>query len=818
MKKPVGILLAILLSLWFGLALAGPTPAGTNIQNQASATYVDSAGQPRTTNSNLVVTVVQQVYSFTITPNGTEADPGQTRSGLPGAQVLFNYQVTNTGNGTDTINLRTVQGTADNFDLSGVEIFLDANCNGNLDAGETTTTSVTLTMGASACLIVRATIPTGATSGQYGNLNLTGTSAGDPNVTDEDNWARASATAAAALTAFKSASPVGSVAPGSTITYTISGSNTGGGAASGVSVPGLGTGILIADTIPSGLTVNSMPTTGSAGGGTVRFVYTTDGSNWSLLSSSNLPLTGNGTVAIGMFISGSGAFFPQGASYTFSFEATVPANAAPGTSYTNSATVRFNDGTGDQTVTTNTTSNTVEASYSVAVGPYGFPEAGASGTYTALGYTVTRSGDSQSIQSVYDGTTVIFRHTLRNTGDTSDSFTLDFSGVPTGWICSLVADDLTTPISGPVGPVAAGADYNFALRCQVPAGATGGPFNLTVSATSVSDPSKTDSTTDRVTALADGFRFDLYGGVNGYGPYTQSQTTDGTNHTSNDPSTDRPPIYQTGTTYPSADPGAQVVYRLRVKNLDPNGQADNYTLLVQPGSGYDAAVDSVLFYADANDDGLPDGAPISNTGLVNANEEFKYLAVVTLKRTALPGPAQFSFAAKSSQSSAEPMDFAPTEINVNLVAQISLTPDRSGTVTSPGTIQYTHTLTNGSNTSAICSLSGSGGSYGWTYQYSLDGTTWGPSLSGINLAGGGSQTVYVRVLVPAGEPIGRTDVNTLTASCTVGGSSASATATETTTVVGGDLRLSKSAVSYVGTSTTVRSSDGSQAYPGYTLE
>jgi hypothetical protein len=169
--------------LGFGLALLvlgtalAMTPAGTQIQNQASASYIDSAGQPRTTTSNLVVTVVQQVYSFTITPNGTESAPGQVRTALPGGQVIFNYLVTNTGNGTDTINLNTVQGTSDNFDLLSPTIYLDANCNGNLDAGETTPiTSVTLGMGQQACVIVRATIPTSASGGQYGNLNLVGTS------------------------------------------------------------------------------------------------------------------------------------------------------------------------------------------------------------------------------------------------------------------------------------------------------------------------------------------------------------------------------------------------------------------------------------------------------------------------------------------------------------------------------------------------------------------------------------------------------------------------------------------------------------------
>lgn len=185
-------------------------------------------------------------------------------------------------------------------------------------------------MGQQACVIVTATIPTSASSSDKGNLNLVGTSAGSSSVTDNDNWAQAVATTQAALTAFKSASPIGSVAPNSDITYTISGSNTGGSAAKGVSVTGLGTGILISDTIPNGLVVNTMPT-GSAGAGTVQIVYY-NGTTWAPLTSSDLPLTGNGTIAVGMFISGTGAFFPVGAGYTFSFVAKVPASASPGPS------------------------------------------------------------------------------------------------------------------------------------------------------------------------------------------------------------------------------------------------------------------------------------------------------------------------------------------------------------------------------------------------------------------------------------------------------------------------------------------------------
>jgi hypothetical protein len=55
--KRVGFI-SLLLALVLGLAYA-MTPAGTAIQNQASASYIDSANQPRTATSNLVTTIVQ---------------------------------------------------------------------------------------------------------------------------------------------------------------------------------------------------------------------------------------------------------------------------------------------------------------------------------------------------------------------------------------------------------------------------------------------------------------------------------------------------------------------------------------------------------------------------------------------------------------------------------------------------------------------------------------------------------------------------------------------------------------------------------------
>ncbi len=812
MKKALFVgLLALLALVW-----AAGTPAGTEIRNQASASYVDSSGQPQTTTSNEVVTVVQAVYGFEIKPDGTEESPGQTKSGLAGAPVYFHYTVTNTGNATDTINLTYAQGSTgdtDDFDLESPTTYLDANCNGQVDPGEGTVSAVTLAADASACLIVEATIPSSATDGKKGNLNLVGKGeAGTPSDTDDDvdetgdpNWAQAVVTSAAAISATKSASISGEVAPGATLTYTIEGQNTGGSAAGAVdNVDGNShNGLLVEDAIPEGTTYVLGSASGSAGAGSVSVIYKT-ASGWT----NSEPATASDVKAVGLLIEGSGAFFPQGAQFTFSFQVQVSADAPAGSTIENVASVQF-DATGDgdandpgESVNTNTTTNPVATVAGVQNGPQNDPDADGTGfdpnagytdpTGTTWYYTETTGdpNDAETIDStrspVYGGDTVYFENTLKNTGNAPDRFTLSLEGVPADWVCQLVAADGTTPISGPVGPLDPNGVFNYVVKCSIPADeVTNDDTEITVTATSENDPAVSNPVKDVVPPVQSGYGVDLA---------QHGEAGD------DDPSDDNPPAV-------NANPGDTVLFPFDIKNTGHN--PDTYDLAAQVPAGFAATI-----YPDADCDGAmdtPTPAPVTDTGLMDAGETKCFILGVSVPEDqapidldGTPGTSDDNIQITAT-SHADPSktDTISTDLEVNEVVSLDFTPDRSGTVTSPGTIVYTHTLTNDGNTSVAVSFSVSGSTHPtWTYQISTDGgSTWSdPADASVSLGAGASQEIQVRVIVPDGEPIGAVDAVTVTATA----GSVSASVTDTTTVVGGDLRLEKQV-------------DKTEAVPGDTL-
>ena len=211
MKKFVGsvALLALMLGVSM-MALAQNTIGGTEIRNTASATFTDSNGVDRTTNSNTVTTIVQTVYSFNIEPDdglspqddGTQfsdylAGPGASSpdadgfndvQAIPGGNAVFTYTLTNNTNNADTIDLSVIQDSAtDDFDFSAVAVsvhtYTDVDGNGQYDEGVDTLGAVVVSGGSnvsvpfaaqgdSVAVIVTATVPAGAGAPQGNDVAL----------------------------------------------------------------------------------------------------------------------------------------------------------------------------------------------------------------------------------------------------------------------------------------------------------------------------------------------------------------------------------------------------------------------------------------------------------------------------------------------------------------------------------------------------------------------------------------------------------------------------------------------------------------------
>src|SRR5262245_47199066 len=109
---------AALLTLVPDTSHSAAPPAGTSIGNQASATYTDSSNTERTATSNVAITIVQQVSSFTLVTDG------QARYAAAGGQIYFPHTLQNTGNGIDTFTLAAANASSgDSFDLNSLALY-----------------------------------------------------------------------------------------------------------------------------------------------------------------------------------------------------------------------------------------------------------------------------------------------------------------------------------------------------------------------------------------------------------------------------------------------------------------------------------------------------------------------------------------------------------------------------------------------------------------------------------------------------------------------------------------------------------------------
>jgi trimeric autotransporter adhesin len=845
-------LLAVVLGAFLlsALVLAAGTPAGTQIKNQATATYADQNGVSQTAASNEVITEVSQVCGITIVPNGTEGSPGQSQEAAPGNTVYFSYTLTNTGNGPDTYKLQLVNSSSDDFDPSSGSVYLDANGNGLVDPGEAELTSgfgsygsATGTVAADGQikLIVAYNIPATATDAQVTKVNLVGQSqACADNPTDgdagdaTDNWNQTTVTEDANVTATKSVTP-SSVDPGDTIIYTITGSNTGNKAAKSVVVTYDSTnytGILITDEIPDHTTLKSGSYSGAPATGYALF-STDNGSTWSATAASMDSVTD-----IAWFIpdpnpsdTNKEDTLDPGQGYSFTFQVTINADAPAGI-IPNTAVVNWADSTDtDKTTETNQADVTVNGNYAVFIGPDGTPEATG---LTDQNDDVTNAGTRAA------GTWVSFTNTAKNAGNVADTINITVESHPTNWQVLLYKSDGITPLADTnsdgipdVGELAVDGTADIVVKVFIPYDETADSNGATtvhdtvIRATSSTDPTAYNETIDRVTDIT-------AAGVDlSNNPYNESSVTK------------------------LSDPGACVDFPLLVINT--GGAPDTYDLSVSSTLLTDW---TATFYADQDlDESADDTNPISSVGtlggavLISAASSSDTLSVsstdyfatgdtvrigttnytidavdttastitidtsitadegtvvgevggavahVCVPAGQAPGDTDVTFEATSNNDPTK-ADTITDQITVNQVAGVSLNPDRSGTGSPGGTVVYEHTLCNTGNVTDTFDLSYAS-DWGWTYTftYAEDYGSYsaGNPITDTNSDGnpdvptlgpGDCVSINVTAFIPSDAAVDQLDVVTITATGET--YAATDTAQDVTRVVQGLLKLEKS--------------------------
>ena len=799
-----------------GQAFAAAPAANSTIGNTATASYTDASSVPRTATSNTVQTIVQQVGSFTLTANNN-------KQVAPGGQVVYSHTLTNTGNGSDTYTLTSAQSAADQFDLTlaTFKIFADADGNGVADnAIDLTGTTVTLASNGVFKFVVVGSAPGTVVAGNTAITTVTATSGF--NAASALNTDTATVTADAVIAVTKSASvitgPIGTV-----IEYTLTYTNTGNNTA---------TGVTITDAIPQGVGTGGLKYIAGTGvwSGTVAALTDLNAENQSGIT---YEVTGTApTQTVNVVI----ASVAPNVSGTIKFQVKVDDQAtavdgngvaAPGI-LTNTANYIYNNGTAPvPTQPTNSVDFTVTQSASVAAND------------SAALSTLIGDDNIVAVATAGQGTTVSFDNYIWNNGNGTDRFNITYAnltpgsgGFPAGTSFQLfqadgvnVLQDTNSDGIPDTGALAPGASYKVVLKATLPADATNltAPFTVVKTATSVVDPTKTDFVLDRlldVTSNVVDLSNNTTAGQSGLGA--------GAGNTAGTP-TNGGAAWDIN----AINPGTSTTFTLLIENKV--GAADNYNLSADSDSGFSPlnlpAGWTVTFRNDASGlaaDCSTTGATITNTGTINAGASKLVCAVVSVPTTQVPVTAQpIYFQALSPVTGAG--DTKLDAVTVNTYRNIQMTSDNTGQVFPGGTVVYTHIITNNGNVtegSASGELSFTGvntlAATGFTTTFYLDvnndndrsgdpviGTTTGVNdfaflstgttgyanaLAG--LAPGESIRIFTVVFAPASATPGTTDAATITA--VVSGSINTIAAptspvnTDTTNVIGGQIRLVKS--------------------------
>ena len=743
---------AALVFATLALGLAAPAanaapPAGTPIGNQATATYLDATSTLRSISSNLVTTYVQQVASFTLVSS-------QTLPASPGTQVVFPHVLTNTGNGADSLTLVLANLGGDDFDLSGLAIYLDADGNGVPDNATALTNTGMIPAGAAFRFVIVGNVPGTQVGGQFAQLRVTATSTFDGSQT-AFNTDRVDVTGNAVIAMAKSINQSNGASPSGPWTYTLQYQNNGNSDA---------TDLRLTDEVPVGMTFVAGSARWSVTGAAA--LTDADSTDWQISAGDSI------------------RFIYDGPSRTLS---TVIRRVRPGNSGSLTFGVMVDAGLAPQVL-----NNTARFDYNDGASPAG--PFYTNPTPFTVNQTVSMTFTGQTVPTALQGSVVSFSNVLTNTGNGTDTFDITWAGstFPAGSAITLLQSNGINPLTDSnldgipdTGPLAAGASYTVVLQVQLPANATGGPFQVVKTATSATNPAITGTATDILTAIT-------------------ANSVDVTN--------DAPLPGGLG-----VGAGPEVAYVVR--NTTAPGTTSRFTLYVN-----NTSAQADLYNLSASTDptfgvvSLPAGwtvtfldaalNPIAGTLSVGANGSAVVYADVTVPAGAAAGNTDLYFRALSPNTGA--LDRIHDQLGVNAVRLLTLVPNGSAQVIPGGFWVYTHFLSNTGNViegdavGSIVTLAAANSQAGWNSAIYWDRNGSGgfdaadTTLTDLSTIGGlnPGQTIrlFVRVSAPVGAPFGQVDVMTLSATGTniaYTDPAPSASATDVTTIINGQLLLEK---------------------------
>ncbi len=634
-------------------------PEGTVIGNQATATYEDANGNIQTVTSNSVETIVQQVYSVTITN-------GKTLSVSPGGEVVFSHTITNNGNGDDAIGIAAADAAGDNFDFDSIQIYADADGDGVADdLGSPITTTPAIPAGGSFNIVIVGNVPSTATNTQTANIDVTIT--GSDGATTDNATNTAVIEEGVVLDLLKSLSPnSGGIGDIVTVTLTVTNKSTTDA-----------TNITITDPLPAGFEYAENSAEWSGGDGTGLTDDGTDGDIYEFNGASGDP---NGLVT---------AVIPQlnaGQQATITFDVIIEAGFDADQTIENTAFVDYGDVIDQES---NTTTFTVGDDYNV--------------TSVDEDGTTTPDGDGKRIiATATQGQVVNFVNVFKNLGSAPDRFNITIensatgSDYPEGTIFTLYkADGSGNPTSRlsdsnndgitDIGPIDEQAEFTVVLQVQLPTDASGGgPYHIDVVATSIHDGNAATTLTDELTTI-EGNSVDI----------TNTVALDGIPDETGVDAEPGEGITTAGEADPvvtnTIDPGTTTTFTLFINNTGP--QPDNYNLSASTDGSFSNITLPAGWTVEFMDPAT--GDLITNTGTIAADAAKEVTVEVTVPDHDLAGTKHLYLKTESFASGA--LDVIHDAVTVNTKSAISLVAPNSGQISPGATITYQHTLKNVGN-------------------------------------------------------------------------------------------------------------------------